>query len=216
MKALLCAMDIEYRNCMKYFPEGQEHAIDKNCVIYCSEKYNILIAKTGVGKDAAYKCTEYINKHFDMELYCSYGIAGAFSQDICVGDIIISELVWEKMTTGVSLAYYSMHSLEKYNILSKINSIKQDNSIHIGSILCNNNFVMDKAEKVSLYADFKSLCVEMESAGIAKKCSEIGIEFICIKIISDASDKKAIRSIILEQDSITDNMGRILHTVFCQ
>ena len=87
---IICALDIEYENIIKHLPSYHTEKVGSEFEIAlgCDNEY--LIAKCGVGKIVASKCTEYIISN-EISFVISAGIAGALSPALDIGDIVVGK-----------------------------------------------------------------------------------------------------------------------------
>jgi len=106
------------------------------------------------------------------------GLAGALSERLRVGDLVIGRQVLgaSRLTSSDSL-----HSLANEVHL-------QGAAIHSGTVLTVDHMVCSAREKETLASAMDErfvACVDMESWGIARLCSDLRIPFLIVRAISD-------------------------------
>lgn len=204
MKSFICAIDAEYNHIKSYFKVTDEYSISESCKIAECMKDNLIIMKTGIGKKSAKKYTKILLKKYSPDAVYSTGIAGAISDKIAPGDIVVGD---------VGKNYVKGKVIEEYSFIQpKISGIQAIGVIKIwyGGILCVDNFIHDIEMKRKMENAYRVLCVEMESSGVAQACIKYDIPCGAIKCISDKADDRAVLSILKRQDEIANRLGKIL------
>lgn len=206
MICFICAMDIEYNTIKERFVVNSEIIVDSNCKISECDYGTILIVKTGIGTKLSENYTKYIVKKYNQitKIY-SVGIAGALSEKLKIGDIVISDMI---VSYGKDKILYEYKSIVKDK--SKFDNKLKGDHILIGKIISSYMLINDKVLKEFLYNEKKALCVEMESAGVLTVCNDNNILFRAIKIISDYADDKAITSVLKQQVTVMNLLANFL------
>ena len=162
-------------------------------------KYEIVLAKSGVGKVNSATTTQFIIDKFKPNFIINTGIAGGLSSDLKVGDTVIAEKMIQHdfdltafgnpkgyMDTGIEpdkpTVYYSDKALiDKF--------IKKSNgSISKVTVATGDVFVVDKTQKENIKNEFGASVIDMESAAIAQTAQRNGVPVLILKTISDESD----------------------------
>ena len=240
MKCIICALDTEYESVKAFFNSVKETCIDDTFSICECESNDIILVKSGIGKALAYKHTEYIfNNYKDVETVYSVGIAGAMSDDINIGDIVVADVVLNlnindcvnectasdiidsccnkvdcisSLNDDLSITEYNVN--DSKDLFKIINDNYEDGKVVLGKVLSTDFIVSNLDLRNKLYDKTASICVEMESGGIAEICSKKNKKFFAIKIISDFADDNALNSMLKRQIALMRNMGRILKNTF--
>ena len=204
---IICALDIEYRGIIKHFTVEYENILNDAWEYACCNNGRLLIVKSGIGKEAARQCTEYIINELNPSSIISAGIAGAISLELNIGDIVISNEIidYRENQTPIEISAQSIF------IPSRLQE-----SLYTRKMICVDDIVNDSSKKKKLFDEYGALCVEMESAGIIKECNKHNIPFAAVKIINDHADGRAIISMMKAQQKVTDKLGQFLSEILKQ
>lgn len=199
---ILCALEIEYRNVLRFLSVECQFQLNGQWEAAWCQGNRWLVVCCGVGTQCAEQCANsVVDRYSDVSGIISAGMAGAMSPEIAIGDLVIGSDVLNYQL-GVSPEEI------KCNIPFPIQT--PDIFCFRGKILCSSDFLNNKALKNKLYEAYKPLCVEMESAGVLRVCSQKSIPFAGIKVISDYADGGALKSILRRQFLVTEKLGQIL------
>jgi len=203
VKCVITAMDIEFFaiiDCLQ-IERSQVHKIAQQYLIAESAEKGAVIAQAGIGALSAAACTKELYERYPcISSFISTGIAGALSDQLNVGDIVI----------GDSIIKEKDGKLDKIWSITEASEQKDEKGVKKGPILCSEEFISDAAIKEYFHLKYDALCVEMESAGIIQFANKHGIPFIAIKVISDHADKNALRSLIRMQKSVCNVLATYL------
>src|SRR5262249_23710158 len=140
------------------------------------EAKKILVVETGVGIEHARHAVNWVLNRpgragiaFEPTILIFAGFAGALQPSIHVGDIILAREVLD-LAGRVWPASALVPALP---------------SAHAGRILTSSRFIGDPAEKLALGKKHNALAVDMESAAFAQRCTERGVPWACLRVISD-------------------------------
>lgn len=112
----------------------------------------------------------------------SFGIAGALSPELRVGDIVLSSGV----TDHSEQAYPSAENW-RLRVLDGIP--KGPDRTKQGLVYGADAAISSAAEKTELFMKTGALCVDMESHRLAKVAAETSIPFLAIRVISDDANR---------------------------
>ncbi|MDP8263574.1 MAG: hypothetical protein P9M13_09800 [Candidatus Ancaeobacter aquaticus] len=177
---LLCAVELEMRSLAKTLSLKRANARSYEGV-YCNK--NILLHKTGIGKKNARKNLSKILVKYPCECIISSGLAGAVSQNLDVGDIVIPRELREYQTREKMFVDDSLYAIAS-GIMSQgaVPLFEED-------ILCSAHKVVDSEDKKILsIKDPEVKAVDMESFYYASVAREYSIPFIAIRGISDNAE----------------------------
>ncbi len=170
----------------------------------------IIIAKCGVGKVNAARCTQILIDRFGADYIINSGIAGGIDDSLEIGDIVIGEELVQHdfdvtafghvrgyLCTGERDDKPTVFSSDERLVRLLKNAIEEaagKENFVTGRIASGDLFVSDKKVKRSIYCDFKALAVEMEGAAIAQTAAYAGVPFVVLRVISDRADGAAAES----------------------
>jgi len=169
------------------------------------------------GKVAASITATTLIERFGVDYIIFTGVAGAVSQHLNVGDVVIADRLiqhdFDVSAAGIlskyeipflGISYFSVDAtlieLAKQaaeEFLSNKDhpaapSFLKRGSVYVGTIASGDQFIAhpDKIEELRT-AIPDLLCVEMEGAAVAQVCHEYGIPYLVIRTISDKADHSA-------------------------
>ena len=205
MFCIICALEIEYRNTIKFLSVDRRMVLDGQWEAVWCEQYQWLVIRCGVGKNAAARCMGHIASHYsDIVGVISAGMAGAVSPMAKIGDIVMGSDV---------LDYQFGASPEEIRCDIPLSIQIPNTCCSQEKILSSSDFLNDGSLKKTLYEKYRPFCVEMESAGIARICNRENIPFAGIKVISDYADGSALKSILKMEISVTEKLGEFLSKI---
>lgn len=163
----------------------------------------VVLVRGGIGKVNSAICTQLLIDCFSVDAVINTGVAGALSDELEIGDIVISEDAMQHDVDASGFGYDKgiiprmhestfradrnlIHIAEK---ASQVLSIKTN--VFIKRILSGDQFISDADKKKELVDNFGGFCTEMEGAAIAHTCYVNKIPFVIIRSISDKADDSA-------------------------
>ena len=203
MYLILCAMKEEVSEIIEKIDVKEKYkffGMDFFRGILCNQE--TIVGMTGVGKVMAAIVTQKMIDVFSPKKIIFAGIAGCLSNDIDIGDIVIStDTIQHDMDASAlgfkigEIPYTGIRFIEAdpemINIAKKF---KADNCKVIpGRILTGDRFVSASKpeERIFLAKEMGGHAVEMEGAAAALTAKMNNIPFLIIRVISDKSDGKA-------------------------
>ena len=170
------------------------------------KKYDVVIVKCGIGKVNAGRTTQVLISEYSPKYIINTGIAGGLSEQLSIGDIVIStDLIQHDfdvtafgypkgyMCTGVNKEEATKYVADKElsekvkNILEKVS---ENRKVFFGRILTGDMFIAIKEKREELVKDFDGFCCEMEGAAVAQVASLNSIPFTVLRLISDLPSGK--------------------------
>lgn len=162
----------------------------------------VMVVRCGVGKVNAAMCTQILIDNFDPDFVINIGVAGAVSDEVNIGDIVLSTYLVEHdfdctafgYEKGViprleSSKFFADDQLLKLAEQSK--NILSDINFFNGVIVSGDVFVSSRTMKDDLYIRYGAMCTEMEGASIAHVCYLNLKPFLVIRSVSDKADGNA-------------------------
>ena len=170
------------------------------------KKYEVVIVKCGIGKVNAGRTTQVLISEYSPKYIINTGIAGGLSEQLKIGDIVISTdliqhdfdvtfLGYAKgyMCTGENNKEPTKYIADK-ELSEKIKKVLEkvggDRTLYCGRILTGDMFVSSKEKREELVKDFDGYCCEMEGAAIAQVASLNKVPFTVVRVISDLPSGK--------------------------
>jgi len=170
---------------------------------YYEGTYNgqeVVVAYSKIGKVFATLTATILIEKFACDKLLFSGVAGAISDDLEIGDLIIADGVSQHdldiTAFGHPFGYVpegevciptdvSLRSIAKKVAKEKGLTLKE------GVIATGDQFVANEERKNWIGATFKADALEMEGAAVAVVCSSLDIPFFILRAISDSADMDA-------------------------
>lgn len=163
----------------------------------------VVLVRAGIGKVNAAICTQLLIDCFHIDAIINTGVAGALSDELDIGDIVISSDAVQHDLDATGFGYERgiiprmeesyfkadkrlVHIAEK---ASEVLSVKTN--VFTKRIVSGDQFISDPEKKKELTAFFNGYCTEMEGAAVAHACYLNKIPFVIIRSISDKADDTA-------------------------
>ncbi len=183
-----------------------------------------VVAVCGVGKVNAARTAEAMIIAFNPRLIINTGVAGGLSDNLSIGDIVISEKVlqhdFDTSPLGDPKGYLSTPPLvyipaeEVTAKLLKASAEKLGFNAVLGTIASGDQFIWKPEQKEFITSEFGASCAEMEGAAIGHVCYLSGVPFVVIRAISDGADNESPVSFPEFCKMAADNSAKLLKSIF--
>lgn len=154
------------------------------------ENRDILLVRTGQGKERAESATESVLEHYPVTAIVSVGFAGGLNPERNIGDVILCSTLYyangsgqEDPKTAPLTSDANLISLASEGLPEDIKA-----NCYIGSTVTELQLDLDLQRQQELADSLHADVVEMESYWIGRIASDRGIPFIGIRAISDRGD----------------------------
>lgn len=195
MLGIVIAMKKEFTLLEKEFLLGKKETIGMiEFYIGSIKSKKVVIGFSGVGKVNAAICTQLLIDHYKADVVLNYGIAGALSKELEVGDIILATAIHQHDfdTTEFGEPKGWVENLKTNKLDTDENLVKEfflanltDDTVVLGKIASGDKFVARVEDRNTLRKEFLCVACDMESGAIAQVCLQNKIPFAVIKSISD-------------------------------
>ena len=197
---IIGAMDEEINLLLENMTEKQEQVIANTLFVHGKllEK-EIVLLKSGIGKVNAAMATTIMHEHYSPSYVINTGSAGGVSDDLEVGDVVISsEVVHHDVDVtafeykygqvpGMPAAFAADKSLIKM-ANEAVNRLSVRSSI--GMIATGDSFMEDQARVAFVREKFPTMIAsEMEAAAVAQVCYQYNKPFVVLRALSDIAGK---------------------------
>ena len=183
-----------------------EKVIEKASLSYYKGVYRnkpVVVVQAGIGKVNAAICTQALIDMFDVAYVINTGVAGALSEKLEIGDVVVSsDAVYHDFDTTVfgydkgviprmDISYFKAdENLIKYALEAE-KELQGHLKVYAERIVSGDQFISSDELKKEIATSFNGYCTEMEGAAIAHTCYLNKIPFIIIRSISDKADNSA-------------------------
>jgi len=160
----------------------------------------VVVAYSKIGKVFASLTATILIERFACDKLLFSGVAGAISDDLSVGDLIIADGLCQHDLDITAFGHphgyvpegdiciwadAGLRSIAKSVARAKGISLKE------GVIATGDQFVADPVRKDWIADTFKADALEMEGASVAVVCNALGVPFFILRAISDSADMDA-------------------------
>lgn len=161
-----------------------------------------VVVECGVGKVNAALCVQILCDRFGVTHIVNTGVAGSLSNDLDIGDLVISRDVMYHdfdctpmgytvgQVPGMPVLRFSADAVLQNLALAAVEEVYPGHCL-TGTVASGDQFVSDPAVKERIIANTCALCTEMEGAAIAHAAYRNGVPFVIIRAISDKADDSA-------------------------
>ena len=166
------------------------------------EGCEVVAVLSGVCKVNAAIATQILISKFDVDKIILTGVAGALDSKLNIGDIVIAnEIAYHDVAQDILTEYHPWME-DIYFIpdnkmvqdsLQASKKLGSENKFYLGRIITGEAFITEK-ERHKLIEEYKSLCVDMESASVAHVCYVNNVAFLVIRSMSDKADENGTES----------------------
>lgn len=192
--AILVAMDKELNLLLNIMPEKKELKIGNRAYYIGNiDNKSVVVGKCGIGKVNSALSTYKLIENQAPDIVINSGVAGGVDGSLGIGSILIADAVtYNDVWCGPGTEYGAADGFPKIlepsqNVISVGKSLFKDNrNVHFGLIASGDKFIHTKEEVDEIKKHFPdALAVDMESASIAQTCTESGVPFAIIRVMSD-------------------------------
>lgn len=147
----------------------------------------------GIGKVNAAAAAQLLITHFGADAVVFSGIAGNMSDEIGVGDMVLSSRAVYHDADNRMIAQTYPHTAEfcaDERLLAAAKSACEACGVRytVGTVATGDQFVGDSAVKANIAARCAPACVEMEGAAVAHIAAKNDTPFVILRAMSDNSD----------------------------
>jgi len=170
---------------------------------------------SGCGKIKSASATQLLIDNYRARAYIHYGIAGAISDSLSIGDVILAKEVIEHDV----IELFPVSKLPPIYITDEkfIKMFERLNhaNIIIGRILSGDEDIIMQSRKDELFKQYKGLTVDWESAGFTLSCKMNNVRYLVLRGVSDLAHEHTIQEYRLNQSLAVNNIIKfILNSVF--
>lgn len=164
---------------------------------------SVVVVMGGIGKVNAAMCTQLMIDCFHVDAIVNTGVAGALSDELEIGDVVISSDIVQHDMDATAFGY-AIGQVPRMDVFSfkadehlisiaerAADVLPQSINVYVKRIVSGDVFVAGKEKKNWLVDKFDGFCTEMEGAAIAQVAHINKTPFIIIRSISDKADDSA-------------------------
>ena len=208
-------LDFLLQGCTRRGFHAEGGVVDRLPVVRLPD-LDVTLARGGLGKvQFAVQTQHLLDTCGDWDLIICAGAAGALSEEVLVGDVVVA-------TTTVEHDYnnkFNKRALPKFDgartAIANLRSVSQSAnafSVHFGPIASGDEDVVETERKRGLYESTGALAVAWEGAGGARACAFSGIPFIEIRGVTDTADHNAASDFEENLEVAMNNLATLITT----
>lgn len=161
-----------------------------------------VVVQCGVGKVNAALCAQILCTAFGVTHLVNTGIAGSLSEELDIGDLVVSQDAMYHDFDCVHFGY-SYGKVPGMDVISfpadetlLAYAFTAADSVHpghvkVGRVASGDQFVADKDKKDFIISATHALCTEMEGAAVAQTAYRNALPFVILRAISDKANDDA-------------------------
>ena len=190
MFGIVIAMKKEFTLLEKEFLLGKKETIGMiEFYIGTIKSKKVVIGFCGVGKVNASICTQLLITNYGADVILNYGIAGALSKELNVGDLVLATGIYQHDfdTTEFGEPKGWVENLKTNKLEPDENICKEmflinltDMTVVLGKIVSGDKFISKVNERNTLRKEFLAVACDMESGAIAQVCLQNEIPFAVV------------------------------------
>jgi len=162
---------------------------------------DLVLASDGVGIDAARRAAQGLAEH-GVSALVSVGVAGGLAPGIDVGHIILPSQILQTDGKRIFGAWLpDVAGIDDAHQCLTADGI----AVRRGTVLTVSEGVLTRDAKAALFARYRGLAVDMESAAVARVASEAGLPFFGLRAVCDPAEKTVPKELY----EILDGDGKI-------
>ncbi len=195
---IIGAMDSEVALLTEALSHGEKKEYAHNTFVVGDYGDNrLVVACSGIGKVNSACTAQIMIDRFVVDCIINTGIAGGLSENVHVGDVVISDTLTYHDFTLRFLTYrypFTEHfTADKRLIEAAEKACESLGGInyYVKNIVSGDQFITDSAVKNRIREGSDAYCVEMEGASIAHACAMNDVPFVVIRTVSDNADDDA-------------------------
>lgn len=181
--------------------------------IFQGKKISLIVS--GCGKIKSASATQYLIDHYPARAYIQYGTAGAISDKLHIGDIVIAEQIIEHDVVELFPARVPppIHKIFTKRLKRQL---KDFHGLPLvwGSILSGDEDVITIKRKKELYKLHNGLSVDWESAAFALTCQLNQVQGYVFRGISDYAYEHTSSEYEKNQNNVIENIIQLLKNIF--
>ena len=166
------------------------------------EGVEAVAVRCGIGKVNAALCAQILCDVFGVTHIVNTGIAGSLSNDLDIGDLVISrDAMYHDMDVqifgypvgqvpGTQKPEFTADETMRNLAYAAAEAVNPGHT-RTGRVASGDQFICSKAQKDKIIADTGAVCAEMEGAAIAHTATRNEIPFVILRAISDKADGSA-------------------------
>lgn len=197
--AIIAAMDCEVELIRKEL-KGISETVLLNTSVYegMIGEYDIVLMRCGIGMVSAAIGTQALIDRYHPDFIINSGCAGSLVPALQIGDVVISDSVSEwnldLRAIGFPMGYVDALKTVEMKASDELCSmiekaIPDDTEIRRGRVVSADQFVSTADQRAFITSNFPdALCAEMEGAAVGHVCTQNGIPFCVIRVMSDTAD----------------------------
>ncbi|MCU0959134.1 MAG: hypothetical protein MUF48_03435 [Pirellulaceae bacterium] len=165
----------------------------------------VLIAESGVGREAAFRAAEDVIKIHQPRWIVSAGFAGALVDWLPPGHIVMPEVIIDRegqpLEVGLQIDPQVIASTPR---------------LHTGRLVTVDQVVRRRLDKEALATRYGAVACDMETMAVAQVCRRQQVRFLSVRIITDGLDDRLPAEIehLLDQPSLAGKLGAATRAVF--
>lgn len=199
MIGIICAMQVEASGILELMQNKvTENIAEMNFTKGTLNGKEIVVVVCGIGKVNAAMCTFALINTYSPDCIINTGVAGAVSEKVRIGDIVIAtnavehdmnttplgDLQGEVSFPNGKVMYFDCDKNIADTLYNSCEQLENTN-IEKGIVASGDIFISKRSQRVNINKNFNALACEMEGAAIAHVCFRANVPCGILRSISD-------------------------------
>ncbi|MBQ2825284.1 MAG: 5'-methylthioadenosine/adenosylhomocysteine nucleosidase [Clostridia bacterium] len=199
MLGIICAMAVEVEGILNLM-ENKEETKKAGATFTKGTLHgkDVVVTECGIGKVNAAVTAQVIIDLFSPQALINSGVAGALSDKLRVGDVVISEDAiqhdYDTTAFGDPMGLICFANEQRVDMpadkelcekLMSACKTLDDTTVLKGRIATGDQFISDTEKRLSLGKEFSALACEMEGGAVGQVCYRNNVPFAILRCISD-------------------------------
>jgi adenosylhomocysteine nucleosidase len=173
---------------------------------------SLVVAPGGLGKAQFAVQTQHLLSTGAWQLVVCAGAAGALSDDITIGDVVVGTETVEHDIRKVSRRMLPRFAGDErvLDICRGATSFARGVRVHYGAIASGDEDIVSANRRSELRAETRAIAVAWEGAGAARACLFSGTRFVEIRGIVDVANEDGPRDFAANLAASMQNVARVV------
>lgn len=183
----------------------QEKVGHRNIVTGSLNNYKVSLIISGCGKIKTASATQLLIDKRPSDFYINFGTAGAISQNLEIGDIVVAREIIEHDVKEKfpEVVPPPIHIVNK-EVIKKLHT--KNLNLKFGTIVSGDEDIVTTQRRKALFKKHNCLTADWESAGFALTCNINNVRFLVFRSVSDLAYKHTAQEYERNKKKVVENL----------
>ena len=175
----------------------------------------VVLAEGGFGKVLYGVRTQHLLDHLpEVSLVVCAGVAGALSEEVRVGDVVVGTATVEhdfhSSVLGPAPPHFDGAGEHLSRIAATVEEVETPFRVHFAPIASGDEGIFSRARKEAIHARTEGLAVAFEGAGGARAAFFSGVPYLEVRGISDMAEGDVLRALEANLPAAMANVAEVV------